>query len=106
MPATQISFASFALAQQALLSTPPAIAAEPAALVVAHGAGVGECPAVSIWLPKPSPWSREMREDFFDPRLFGLWGGYLDAPEWLPAGGHTSFVSSGRVLLDGFSYRR
>lgn len=40
MTSTQVSFLSFALAQQAASCTPP-VAAEAAAPVVAHGLGVG-----------------------------------------------------------------
>ena len=94
MSASQISFVEFALTVQPLCT--PSVAL-PAAAVAAPcvAADGGECiPFDGLFEPfRGARWDEFRRE-------FCLWddfqtGGGMDAPAFLPIGGHRSFVGSG-----------
>lgn len=102
MPATQISFADFALsAQQAATpSTPPVH--EAALAVVAHPLAVdgGECNLV--FEGSCSPWRGmgygDLRDDYGFKCDF-VAGCGMDAPDWLPSGSHAGVNVHGRSVV-------
>ena len=93
MSAFQISFVEFALTAQTLC-TPPVVL--PAAAVAAPcvAADGGECiPYLGVFEPFRGVSWYDFRREFY------RWddvqtGGGMDAPAFLPTGGHQSFVSS------------
>lgn len=94
MPATQISFAEFALAQQAAIVCPPPVQ-QPAIEVVAHPLPVdgGECiPFEGAVLRPLGACFSDLRADFSDScgaYIEPDWSGaYMDAPGNVPAGSH------------------
>ena len=108
MPATQISFSSFALAalQVGTPRTPPVI--DTAVAVVAHPLAVdgGECiPYSGVYEPSRSVSWFAIRDDFRCEDIQSDWGFVsMDAPAFLPLGGHQSFRSYyGDVKSDGFT---
>jgi len=105
MSASQISFVEFALTAQSLCtpSVTPFAAAVAAPCVAADG---GECtPYDGVFKPfRQVRWS-DFRCDFYE-WDDTLTGGGMDAPAYLPRGGHRGFVASRlcggvAVLADG-----
>ena len=112
MSASQISFVEFALTEQALCtpSVTPSVAAVAAPCVAADG---GECiPYEGLFEPYRGTRWDDFRREFYE------WddletGAGMDAPAFLPTGGHQSFSSFGLtggrcVLAQGqeFSFYR
>lgn len=94
MSATQISFVEFALTEQALCTpsvTLPA-AAVAAPCVAAYG---GECiPYGGVFKPfRGTRWG-DLRREFYEWDDLEIGAG-MDAPAFLPTGGHRSFSHSG-----------
>ena len=93
MSASQISFVEFALTAQSLCtpSVTPSVAAVAAPCAAADG---GECiPYGGLFEPFRGVSWYDFRREFY------RWGdvqtgGGMDAPAFLPTGGHQSFVSS------------
>ena len=94
MSATQISFVEFALTEQA--SCAPSVTLPAAAVAVpCVAADGGECIPFDGFF---KPFRGALWDDFR--REFDVWddlqsGGGMDAPTFLPIGGHRSFVGSG-----------
>lgn len=119
MPASQISFVDFALAQQAAASCTPLVQ-NTAIEVVAHpvAADVGECIPVRGVAAGSQGCHRELRDDFVDDwlcsdsgRIGGSSGAGMDAPSYLPSGSHTVFICGERfpwryAVVDGFGAYR
>lgn len=111
MPASQISFAAFALSQQQAASVcpPPVVAAHAPATVVAHGSDSGgECmPFAGVWVRVRVPGGVDgLRDDAFVAGLDLNWAcGGMDHPRDPPLGAHRSLDICGRVYADGYDCR-
>ena len=111
MPATQISFASFAASLLASVQDEPTDCTPPvdetAPVVVAHPVAVdgGECIPVGAHLSARSGCHWELRDDFYGGFFMeGLSGSVsgagMDAPDRLPSGSPSSYVCG-----SGYSWR-
>lgn len=104
MPASQISFASFAASLLASVQDEPTVCTPPvqetAPAVVAHPVAVdgGECIPVGAVLDGRRGCHWEIRDDFVggffftDGLIGGVSGAGMDAPDLLPSGSHASYV--------------
>ena len=107
MPATQISFAAFALSQQAAIDcTPPAqpLPSMDAGLVTQPSVGGGECAQIDlrrVHVERPS-WVL-IRADYRSDWLPDAWDGFgLDAPSFLPSGSAVVLgLEAGHPFVDG-----
>ena len=96
MSSFQISFVEFALTAQSLCtpSVTPFAAAVAAPCVAADG---GECiPYEGLFEPYRGVLWDEFRREFYVWDDFQTGGG-MDAPVFLPTGGHRSFAATGRI---------
>lgn len=104
MPATQISFADFALAQQAAITCTPPVS-EAALVVVAHplAVGSGECIRFDgVFSRIRGVSSLDLRSDH-DWSVHPDWAcGAMDAPRDFPSGSHRALPLGGRVTADAF----
>ena len=107
MPASQISFADFALAQQAAVTcTPPVSGA--ALVVVAHPLVVdgGECTRFDGVFHRIRGVSALDLRDDHDWSVSPDWAcGAMDAPRDFPSGSHLALSLGGRVKADAFVSR-
>ena len=104
MTAFQISFADFALAQQAATSCAPSVS-DAALVVVAHPLAVdgGECACFDgVFYPIRGVSSLDLRSDH-DWSVRPDWAcGGMDAPRDVPSGSHRALSLCGRVTADAF----
>lgn len=107
MPASQISFADFALAQQAAITCTPPVS-EAALVVVAHplAVGGGECARFDgVLLPRRGVSCLDLRPDH-DWSVLPEWAcGAMDAPRDLPSGSHAALTLCSGVVADAFVFR-
>ena len=107
MSASQISFAAFALAQQAAASCTPPVS-DAAVVVVAHPLAVdgGECARFyGVFHPIRGVSSPDLRSDH-DWSVQPDWAcGAMDAPRDVPSGSHRALSLCGRVKADAFVCR-
>ena len=124
MPATQISFASFAASLLASVQDEPTDCTPPvdetAPVVVAHPVAVdgGECIPVKFVLTGHWGCSTELRDDFVhgggfacDGLIGSAFGAGMDSPESLPSGSHMAHVCGASyhwryAVVDGFMASR
>ena len=104
MPAFQISFADFALAQQAAITCAPPVS-DAALVVVAHplAVGSGECIRFDgVFSRIRGVSSLDLRSDH-DWSVHPDWAcGAMDAPRDFPSGSHRALSLGGRVTADAF----
>lgn len=104
MSASQISFADFALAQQAATSCTPPVS-DTAVAVVAHplAVGSGECIRFDGVFHRIRGVSALDLRDDYDWSVSPDWAcGALDAPRDFPSGSHRALSLGGRVTADAF----
>ena len=104
MPASQISFSGFALAQQAAITCAPPVS-DAALAVVAHplAVGSGECIRFDgVFSRIRGVSSLDLRSDH-DWSVQPDWAcGAMDAPRDFPSGSHRALSLGGRVTADAF----
>lgn len=107
MPVSQISFADFALVQQAAITCTPPVS-DAALVVVAHPLAVdgGECTRFDgVLLPRRGVSSLDLRSDH-DWSVFPEWAcGGMDAPRDFPSGSHAALRLNNGVVADAFVFR-